>query len=165
MMNGKRMLFIAAAPALAALCLMAIPVSAQRARETPPDDPQQVRQVVDLIAQGQLNLPAAVEVAEKHVKGTAYNACADIETHPTPSPGKPGHQPGASSGPSPSSQEEGSPSAQRKLIYTVRCFAENRMLDVRVDGLTKKVLDIKEQTDKEPPDKPKTDGKDSRIQP
>ncbi|MCG3131277.1 MAG: hypothetical protein FLDDKLPJ_02067 [Phycisphaerae bacterium] len=164
-MNGKRMLFIAAAPVLAALCLMAIPASAQRAKEMPPDDPQQVRQVVDLISQGQLNLPAAIELAEKHVKGTAYNASADIETHPAAAPGKPGNRPDASSGPSPSSQDEGSPSAQRKLIYTVRCFAENRMLDVRVDGMAKKVLDIKEQTDQEQPDKPKLDSKGSRIQP
>lgn len=87
----------------------------------------QAREMAKLIQQGQLNLRDAAEVAERHLKGTALEASAAIEPTVRARPGDPG-----------AAKEQ--PAGQR-LVYTVSLFASEELKSIRVDALTKKVID------------------------
>lgn len=107
--------------------------------EPPPaTDIERARAKAELIKQGQLGLRDATAVAEKHVKGTALETTCEI-------------QPGTASGlqpERPAPQPPRGPAAQvstgeDRLIYRVSCFAGDRVQTVRVDGLTKKIIDVR----------------------
>lgn len=135
-----------AVPAIAALVPLgfALPSLAQRAGEERPRAAAQAkekavnhaRELAELIEQGQLNLRDATALAEKHVKGTALEATCDIRLGMV-SPEKPAQKPG---GP----QAEDTRRSGKRLIYEISCFAEDKIMSVRVDGLQRKVVDATE---------------------
>lgn len=128
-----------AIPALVALVPLGWGLSAlaQRAGEQPAADVNRAKEMTELIEQGQLNLRDAAAVAERHVKGPALEVMCSIEAggiEPSDQPksGAPG---------------EGDPEqvAGKRLVYEVCCFADEKIQAVRVDGLTRKVVDVKER--------------------
>jgi hypothetical protein len=90
----------------------------------------QAKELADLIRTGQLNLLVATEMAEKHAKGTALDARCEIHVgdfgdSESVRPAKPTKD----------------PSAGKRVIYHVACFADDQLQTVRVDGLTKKIIE------------------------
>jgi hypothetical protein len=150
-MNMPRILVQLAAPAiigLAALGLIGLPALAQQTGKPPAVDVNRAKQMAALIEQGQLNLRDATAMAEKHVKGTALEVTCRIESaeppsspSPAPQPPTPPVEPGR---PGAYSAQTAQPGGQR-LIYDVSCFAKDRLQTVRVDGMTKHVIDALEQ--------------------
>jgi hypothetical protein len=112
--------------------LVGLSAWAQQVGKPPAGDLVRAKEMAALIEQGQLSLRIAAEMAEKHVKGTALEARCDMQ-----------------SGSSESAERErsGNPSAEKdrppekRLVYTVSCFANDKIQTVRVDGLTKKVIE------------------------
>ena len=84
--------------------------------------------MADLIAQGQLSLRAATEIAEKHSKGVALEVRCDLQGTPGERAGNP--------------EPQRTPSASDRLVYSVSCFAKERVETIRVDGQTKKVMEM-----------------------
>jgi hypothetical protein len=128
--------------------LVGLPASAQQTGKPPPVDVSQAKQMATLTEQGQMNLRDATALAEKHVKGTALEAACRVEIgepppspNPAPQPPTPPGEPGRSG---PYSAQKEQPGGQR-LIYDVSCFAKDKLQTVRVDGLTKRVIDVLEQ--------------------
>ena len=108
------------------------PTFAQRG-ESSADDVIRAKEVARLIGQGQLNLRDAAELAEKHVKGVALEASCEVA------------QPlmGQSKGDGPG--DDTAQASAPRLVYTVHCFANDKILGVQVDGLTRKVIDSKDR--------------------
>jgi hypothetical protein len=108
------------------LSLLGLHASAQQT-EKQRGNVDEARQLTMLMKQGQLNLRDATEIAERHLKGTALEAVANLQ---------PAGRPGAEN-----------PDAQRgqlagnKLVYTISLFASEEVKTIRVDGLTKKVIE------------------------
>lgn len=71
-----------------------------------------------------MNLRDATDLAEREISGTALQVRCEI-------------QPGLGM-PTEVSQ------ASRRLVYQVCCFAKEKVHTVRIDGLTKKVIDVRE---------------------
>lgn len=126
--------------AAAPFALIGLPVLAEQdAKHT--GDLVRAKEMAAMIAQGQLNLRDATEIAERHVKGTALEAACSIQTIA----GERRSQP-------PSEKEL--PSG-RRLVYEVSCFAKDRVQPIRVDGLTKRVIEGDEPIGSgEPPSRP-----------
>lgn len=121
------------------------------------------KEMADLIKQGQLNLRDATELAEKHTKGTALEASCEIKAgemkagSPTPKerpmpPTPPGggdavQDPKPGEPPDPMERKPGEMerAGGKRLIYEIRCFANDKIQVAQVDGMTKKVIDVKEQ--------------------
>ena len=84
------------------------------------DDLARAREMVELIQRGQLNLKDATAIAEKRVGGTSLKVTCGIE-----------------------SSDKTDAMAVKRLLYEVTCFAEDKIEIVRVDGLTRDVVDVK----------------------
>ena len=124
--------------ALVPLAFVGWPVLAQQPCKPPLGEVNRAKEMAALIEQGQLNLRDATAIAEKHVHGVALQAACNIEgAEPAPVPKAPPLEPERPRGPS--VQKE--PSDGKRLIYEISCFAKDRLELVRVDGLTKTVLD------------------------
>jgi len=111
-------------------------------------DVDRAKEMAGLIEKGQMNLRDASSLAEKHVKGTALDAACEIQ------PGGGGLQPmsddlGAAKPPDKKTESDIKP-AERRLVYAITCFSKDRLQKVAVDGLTKKVIDVQDQTDPKP---------------
>ena len=133
---------------LAALGLVGLPVLAQQTGKPPIVDVNHAKQMAALIEQGQMNLRDATVLAEKHVKGTALEAACRIESaepppSPSPSP-QPPTPPGEPGRPGAYSAQRDQPAGPR-LMYEVSCFAKDKLQTVRIDGLTKQVVNVLEQ--------------------
>jgi len=128
-MNRK---VIAAVAAVIALSLAGI---ATMARDADPrsGEVNRAKEIAALIEKGQLPLRAAAEIAEKHLKGTALEARAEIRTSVEPDPKRP-----HSSTPSGAT---GTNAAAMRIIYEVSCFSGDKVEKVRVDAVTRKVVE------------------------
>jgi hypothetical protein len=128
----------------------------------PSREVNRAKEMADLIKQGQLTLRDATDLAEKHVKGTALEAACEIKTGemkagspapkdrpmpPTPPGGGDAVQdPKPGDPPDPMERKPGEMerAGGKRLIYEVRCFANEKIQVAQVDGMTKKVIDVKE---------------------
>ena len=88
-------------------------------------------ELVKLTEAGQLTVRAAIELAEKHTKGRALQATCEIRR----------------------GQTRSQDLAGTYLVYEVCCYADHKILDVRIDGKERKVLEVRERKS------PKTDEK------
>ncbi len=133
-MNNKIKAIIAGMLCVAGLWL-ALPTAAQENKDFPMDDVTKAREMTKLINEGQLNLRDATALAEKHTKGTAIGAICDIRIGPIEPREKmePKVPPATSPPPEPERTQS------RRLIYDVKCFANERIQTVSVDGLHKTV--------------------------
>jgi hypothetical protein len=115
-------------------------------------DVTQAKEMAHLIRQGQLNLRDATAIAEKQSSGTALEVVCRIEPTTPLTPrmgqtGKPGatRQPGEAKKPVQAAKaganREKEDTAGRRLVYEVSCLANGKLQTLRVDGLTKKVLE------------------------
>jgi len=106
-------------------------------------DVERAKEMAALIQQGQLNLRDASAMAEKHCKGTALEAKCEIQRGEPRQQPKPPEQPKPRG---PSAQEKDKmqkePSTGNRLLYEVSCFAQDKLVTVRIDGLTKAVIDV-----------------------
>lgn len=84
------------------------------------------KHMAELIKQGQLNLSQATEIAEKHTNGVALEARCNLE-------------PVTADRENETPQRD--PSAGDRLVYSVECFAKEKLSTVRVDGMSKKVIE------------------------
>jgi hypothetical protein len=113
------------------------------AAQSLPDDVNRAKEIAELIAKGQMNLPDATAMAEKHHQGTAVQVRCDVAL-------------GASHSGLANEQKERS-SANKKgttgarLVYDVSCFAKDRLEIVRVDGFAKRVMSDGERAEDAPP--------------
>jgi len=100
-----------------------------------PGEADAARDKAALIALDQMNLRDATDMAEKAVSGTALQVSCEIQ----PGLGMPteGKDLQADS-------TVGQSHASRRLVYQVCCFAKEKLQTVRIDGLTKKVIDVRE---------------------
>ncbi len=98
------------------------PAWAQRG-DSRPADTERAKEMAQLIGQGQLSLRDATALAEKHVEGTALEATCDIQLP----------------------ERIDQKIADRRLVYEISCFAEDKIQAVRVDGLTKKVIEARQR--------------------
>ncbi len=121
---------------VAIVVFVTLPVFGQRADPQPTGKPYQMKEIVKLTEMakltetGQLTLRTAIELAEKHTKGQALQASCEVrraKPKGDPSPGKVRDPIGA------------------RLIYTVCCYADKQIFDVRIDGKDRKILDVKER--------------------
>ena len=104
-----------------------------------------------LIEQGQMNLRDAAAMAEQHVKGMALEISSRIDQAV---PGPRGREPTDNLQQEPPTGPKDSPvlppatgqdETNKRLVYQVSCFAQDRVQNVMVDGLAKKVIeDVKE---------------------
>ncbi len=115
------------------LCI-ALPVLAQRSAGA---DVERARDIAQLVQQGQLNLRDATALAERHIKGIALEATCTVQAGPEMRPA-----PGQNRGPQ---VQEGAQRGQasKRVIYSLTCFAEDKLHVVRVDALAKKVMENK----------------------
>lgn len=129
-MSRRTMIWIAGVAAtVVPIGLVSVNVLADQ-RRTESMNLAQAKDLADLIRGGQLNLRTATEIAEKHAKGTALDARCEIQI--------------GDSGDSGSDRPENPPkhpSAGKRVIYHVACFADDKLATVRVDGLTKKIIE------------------------
>lgn len=100
-----------------------------------PGDADEAREKAALIVLGQLNLRDATDLAEKSVSGTALQVSCEIQ----PGLGMPADDKDLSA-----DSTVGQSQASRRLVYQVYCFAKEKLQTVRIDGLTKKVIDVRE---------------------
>jgi len=134
------------------------PSLAQPAREPPGEPPKptpppapgrlnEAREIAALIGRGQLKLADAVNLAEQHAKGVALEVECRVE------PGEPLKAdvgvPPPPKEPVPNPPPKPEPSAERRLIYEIPCFAADKIQLVRIDGASKKVIDMQERKDAE----------------
>ena len=96
------------------------------AGERADDAAERYRQAHELIAKGQADLGKATTIATRHVRGPSLEATVLIESNPT------------------------EPEAAR-LVYTVTCYAEGKVWQVKVDGRELKVIDAKPVDQPKPP--------------
>jgi hypothetical protein len=122
---------------LPAIVWLGLPVVTQHAGRPQTGDVNKARQIAALVAQGQMNLRDATDLAEKHVRGTAIEAAGDVVP-----PLLPPLDPEMRDAPNTTSRK--SPAAGKRLVYEVRCFARDRVQTVRVDGASRKVIDVQE---------------------
>ncbi|MEP0845277.1 MAG: hypothetical protein HRF50_00490 [Phycisphaerae bacterium] len=111
---------------------IALPALAQRGGAQPSPDVNHAKEMVTLIEGGQLSLADATKVAEKHAKGTALSASCQILMNEG--------QPAAGGNPGGSSADQAG-AAGKRLVYSVSCYAGERVQVVQVDGLSKKVIE------------------------
>lgn len=97
--------------------------------KAPAEDLSRAKEITALIEQGQMNLRAATEMAEKHAKGIAFEARCEVQSRATGDLDR--------GGPAPATEMK----ADRRVVYEVACFAKDHLETVRVDGAAKKVLD------------------------
>ncbi len=137
---------------LVPLVLVGLPALAQHVGNPAPSvDLNRAKERAALIQQGQMNLRDATALAEKHAKGTALEAVCEIQSGESPRPAqpmKPEHPGGVRMQEPTAPQKPATPPGQKelpdakRLIYQVSCFANEKLVTVRIDGLTKKVLDM-----------------------
>lgn len=110
--------------------LMALSLAGVQAWSNPAtrdtDRNNHAKHMAALIKQGQLDLRQATEIAEKHTEGVALEARCDMK----PVTGDRAQK---------SPQKD--PSAGDRLVYSVECFVKEELKTVRVDGLTKKIIE------------------------
>lgn len=101
------------------------------------DDAGQAREIVKLIEQGQLALPQAVELAEKHSRGRAIGVSCNLQRAAAGDEKKPADE-----------KKPGGPSQDAamtsRVMYTINCFAKDKVQSITVDGLSKQVTDGKQ---------------------
>lgn len=119
--------------------LVGIPVSlaglsaaARQSGKRQAPEVNRAKEIAFLIAQGQLNLRAATELAEKYVKGTALEAKCDFQPDASEEP---------DCGDMANPQANDDQYAGQRLIYEVYCFANDKLQVVRVDALDKTVIE------------------------
>lgn len=107
---------------------------------------ERAKEMAQLIQQGQLNLRDATSIAERHVKGTALEVTCNIQPGGTPAGERHGNPLGEQAE-DPAAGEKESPEkiAGSRLVYEVCCFADDKIQAVQVDGMEKKVIDVKER--------------------
>ncbi|MBI5866618.1 MAG: hypothetical protein HZB38_19295 [Planctomycetes bacterium] len=144
----------AAALTTAVIVLFALPALGERLAPPGGDDAAKARTIVQLIQQGQAGLAEACGIAEADVHGKALRAECEImqgklETAPSAKPPEKGPQ-----------EPKKPDAAAQHLMYDICCYANDTLLVVRVDGLTKKVVNVKERTtiDESPKPAPKPKG-------
>jgi hypothetical protein len=114
------------------------------------NDLAKAKEMAELVQKGQLSLREATTIAEEHVKGTALEGSCDISTTMTP-PAKPAEpkKPDAVEPPKPPEPDQGkgakNQTGEKRLMYEITCFERDRLQVVKVDGMTKKVVDVKDQ--------------------
>lgn len=97
-----------------------------------PEETNRAKEVSALIEKGQLSLRDAVELAEKHSKGTALEVRCNVESGPS---GKLEQSGGAP--PNPGAR------AEKRVIFEVSCFSKNHLMTVEVDADARKVIEPK----------------------
>lgn len=113
-------------------------------------DMDDAREMAQLMQHGQLNLRDATSLAEKHVKGTALSARCEIQREsPTRAESKHPGGPSANSQDKPErraseKQEKAAGATGNRLVYSIACFANDKVQTVIVDGQAKKVIDVAE---------------------
>lgn len=140
MSQNRRRWTVGGLALLVPLGLVSVQAWSQRQAENPMRDTVQephAKRMAELIKEGQLNLRDATQIAEKHVKGVALQVnCvlqpAGVERAPA------GTERGTRDQPL---EEQKDRSAGDRLVYSVSCFADERLQTVRVDGQTKRVID------------------------
>lgn len=117
--------------------------SPKKSDPAPSVDLAKAKEIAALIGRGQLKLQDAGQLAERYAKGVPIDIRCEIE------PAAPlTVRSGATAEPpqvQPPLQPRPEPSAERRLIYHVSCFAQDKIQIVRVDGLGKKVIDAFER--------------------
>jgi hypothetical protein len=88
-----------------------------------------------LMKDGQATLTEATAIAEKHAKGQALAVRCDLQPAETdPKAGDKGNRPG---GPV---DDVTRADVKIRLIYSVQVFADDRIQEIKVDGLERKVV-------------------------
>ena len=131
---------------VAACLIISVPVGlvgltavAQPSGKRQAPEVNRAKEMATLIEQGQLNLRAATELAEKHVKGTALEVKCEFQSGPT---GEFDH--GDKANPRPEKEPsagKGLPPGGARLIYQVTCFAKDKLQLVSVDALGKTIIE------------------------
>ncbi len=157
-MNRPHRIVTTALIGLLSACLV-LPVLAQNPGErenpkepkTPPhratSDVTRAREMAQLVMGGQLNLRDATALAEKHVKGTALDVSARIEAGTVEPAAETPHGPAADAQDNAPQQPPGGKPDQtggERIIYEICCFAENKIQEVTIDGLSRKVVNVRE---------------------
>lgn len=156
MFRTKRSSAYALAGLLIAAGVLVVPILAGSPME-PPDKKEETtkkacnlseaREIAALIAKGQLKVADATQMAEKHVTGLALEATCCVEPgEPLSSVKSETTPPKTDPAAHPARPE---PSAERRLIYEVPCFAKDKVMVVRIDGSAKKVIDVRERKEAE----------------
>jgi hypothetical protein len=135
-----------AVPALGALACVgvALPLIAQTGGGKA-DDLSRAKKMAELITTGQLNLRDATALAEKHVKGVALGAECEVVIGDAAPPRGQGGGPQDSDPQRDPGGEGIQPSAGERIEYQICCFSDGKIQSVRIDGLSKKVVDVKEK--------------------